>query len=103
MFIFEKALVLSMICSKCENEDEKISKEEESIEICQEIRLKSIDETRNYFIKEIGQNELISKKKKKVCTTSFFGYWMHFNLSVFVSLLGTPIGIMSFAVGLKFV
>ena len=73
MFIFEKALVLSMICSKCENEDEKISKEEESIEICQEIRLKSIDETRNYFIKEIGQNELISKKKKKVCTTSFFG------------------------------
>ena len=101
MFIFEKALVLSMICSKCENEDEKISKEEESIEICQEIRLKSIDETRNYFIKEIGQNELISKKK--VCTTSFFGYWMHFNLSVFVSLLGTPIGIRSFAVGLKFV
>ena len=34
----EKALVLSIICSKCENEDEKIFTEEESIEI-----LKSLD------------------------------------------------------------
>ena len=25
--IFRKALVLSIICSKCENEDEKVSKE----------------------------------------------------------------------------
>ena len=31
--IFEKALVLSIICSKCGNEDEKIFKEEESTEI----------------------------------------------------------------------
>ena len=31
--IFEKTLVLSFICSKCKNEDEKIFKEEESIEI----------------------------------------------------------------------
>ena len=30
----------------------------------QEFRLKNIKETRNYFIKEIGQNELISKKQK---------------------------------------
>ena len=28
-----KTLVLSIICSKCKNEDEKIVKEEESIEI----------------------------------------------------------------------
>ena len=32
-YIFEKTLVLSIICSKCENEDEKILKVEESIEI----------------------------------------------------------------------
>lgn len=33
----------------------------------QEFRLKDIDGTRNYFIAEINQNELISKKRKKVC------------------------------------
>ena len=32
-YIFEKTLVLSIICSKCKMEDEKILKEEESIEI----------------------------------------------------------------------
>ena len=35
--------------------------------ISQEFRLKNIDETINYFIKEINQNELMSKKHKKVC------------------------------------
>ena len=33
--------------------------------ICQEFRFKNIEETRNYFIKEIGQNELMSNKHKK--------------------------------------
>ena len=32
-FFWKKALVISIICSKCVNEDEKIFKEEESIEI----------------------------------------------------------------------
>ena len=32
-YLLEKTLVLSIICSKCKNEDEKIFKEEESIEI----------------------------------------------------------------------
>ena len=32
-FLLEKTLVLSIICIKCENVDEKIFKEEESIEI----------------------------------------------------------------------
>ena len=32
-YIFEKTLVISIIFSTCENEDEKIFKEEESIEI----------------------------------------------------------------------
>ena len=32
-YIFEKTLVFSIVCSKCKNENEKIFKEEESIEI----------------------------------------------------------------------
>ena len=37
--------------------------------ISQEFRLKNIDETRNYFLEEIKQNEMMSRKHKKVCTT----------------------------------
>ena len=37
--------------------------------INQEFRLKNIDETKNYFIREIEQNELMSKGHKKACTT----------------------------------
>ena len=33
----------------------------------QELRLKNIDGTRNYFIEEINQNELMNKKHKKAC------------------------------------
>ena len=33
----------------------------------QEFRLKKIDEIINYLIEEINQNELMSKKHKKVC------------------------------------
>ena len=55
----------------------------------QEFRLKNIDETKNYFLEEIKQNELISGEYKKVCTTvnyiehyfcfSFYNYWMYLN------------------------
>ena len=31
----------------------------------QEVRLKNIDETKNYLIEEISWNELMSKKRKK--------------------------------------
>ena len=37
--------------------------------ISQEFRLKVIDETRNYFVREIEQNESTIKNNKKVCTT----------------------------------
>ena len=39
LYFSEKALVLSIICSKCKNEDEKIFKEEESIEILKNLGL----------------------------------------------------------------
>ena len=78
--------------------------------ISQEFRLKNIAETRNYSLKEIEHNELMSKKHKKVFTT--LNYNKHFlilaskttgciPISTFASLLGIPIGITSFAIGLK--
>ena len=36
--------------------------------VSQELRLKNIDKTRNYFFREINLNELMSKKHEKVCT-----------------------------------
>ena len=37
--------------------------------ISQEFKLKDIDETRNYLIGKINQNDLMSKKHKIVCAT----------------------------------
>ena len=78
--------------------------------IGQEFRFKNIDETRNYFLEEIKQNELMSKKHKKVCTT--LNYIEHFLIlaftitgctliSAFASLISIPLGITSSAIGLK--
>ena len=36
----------------------------------QEFRLKNIDEARNYFLKEIKQNELISRNHRKALYNS---------------------------------
>ena len=78
--------------------------------ISQEFRLKNIDETRNYFHEEIKQNELMSRRHKKVCAT--LNYTEHFlilastitgciSISAFASLLGVPIGIASSAIGCR--
>ena len=75
-----------------------------------EFRLKNIDETRNYFVEEIDQNELMNNKRKMVCKT--IDYIEHFlilvstvtgriSVSTFDSLAGVSIGIMSSAIGLK--
>ena len=53
----------------------------------QEFTLKIINETRNYFLEETEQNELIIRTHRKVCATvnyieyflSFYNYWMYFN------------------------
>ena len=76
----------------------------------QEFRLKNIDETRKYSLEEIEQNELMSRKHKKVFIT--LNYIEHFlilasaitsciSISAFASLIGTPIGITNSAIGLK--
>ena len=59
--------------------DEKIS---------QELRLKSIEKTRNHFIEKIEQNELMSKKHKKVCRA------LHY-LEHFLILASTVTGCIS--------
>ena len=44
--------------------------------MCLEFRLKNIDETRHYFLEERQQNELMSRKHRKVCTS--LNYIKHF-------------------------
>ena len=78
--------------------------------ISQEFILRNINETRNYFLEEIQQNESISEKHKKICTT--LNYIEHFlilastitgciSISAFSSLTGIPTGVTSSAIGLK--
>ena len=78
--------------------------------ISQELRLRNIDKTRKYFLKEIEQKDLMSRKCKKVCTT--LNYIEHFltltsaitgcvSISGFASLIGIPIEITSSAIGSK--
>ena len=77
--------------------------------ISQEFTVKNIDETRNYFLEDIEQNELMSRKHKKVCKT--LDYIEHFLIlastttgciliSAFASLIAIPIGITSSAIRL---
>ena len=76
----------------------------------QEFRLKNIDETRNYFLQEIKQNELMSKKHKKVCKTINYienvlilapAITICIPITAFASLVGISIGITGSAIGLK--
>ena len=76
----------------------------------QEFRLKNMNETRNYFLGEIKQNQLMNRKHKKVCTTlSYIEHILilaftitgYVSVSAFASLLGTPVGITTSAIGLK--
>ena len=78
--------------------------------LSQEFRLRNIDDTRNYLIKEINRNELMSKKHEKVCTT--LNYIEHslilvstitgcVFISSFASLIGILIRNTSEAIGLK--
>ena len=61
--------------------------------INQEFRLKRIDGIKNYLIEVISQNKSMSKEHKKVFTV--------FTAFAFASLVGIPIGISSFTIGLK--
>ena len=69
-----------------------------------EFRFKNIDETRNYFLAEIEQNEFIGEKHKTFCAT--LNYSERFlilapaitgciSISAFATLLSISIGISS--------
>ena len=103
----------------------KIFQEEESIKILkilglinniqeyrinQEFRLKKIDGIKNYLIEEINQNELMSAKDKRVCRVlnyikntliAIFTITCCVSISVFLFLVGIPMGIVSSTIGLK--
>ena len=75
-----------------------------------DFRLKKIDETRNYRLEEIKQNDLMSQKHKKVSgALNCFELFLVFvsaisrcvSISAFASLVGVPIGIASYSVGLN--
>ena len=61
--------------------------------ISQKFKLKNKDETRNNFLEEIEQNELMSRKHKKVCTT--LNYIQH--LLIPVPTITGSISISAFA------
>ena len=72
---------------------------------------KNIDKTKSYFLEEIEQKELMSKKHKTVCTTLYYIEQLLvlasaitgcISTSAFASLLGTPVGITTSAAGLNF-
>ena len=72
--------------------------------------MKNIYETRNNFLLEINQNELMSKKHKNLCTTlnyiehlliSVSAVTGYVSISAFASLVDIPIGITSSTVRLK--
>ena len=51
-------------------------------------RLKNIDETGNYLLGKMKQNELMSRKHKKVCTTlNYIEFWLLQLLDVFQCML----------------
>ena len=75
----------------------------------QEFRLKKINEIRNYLIEEWNQNELISKKHKKVCRVLYYKHMLIIistitgcvSISAFASLVGISIGISTSTIGVK--
>ena len=78
--------------------------------INREFRLEEIDEIRNYLIKEINQDELMTKKHKKYrCVFSYIDHLLIVIFTItgcvsifaFASLVGIPIGITNSAIGLS--
>ena len=71
-------------------------------EISQEFSIKYVDETKKYFVEQIEQNGLMSKKHKKVCTILNYIEQLlilasvatgRISISTFASLIGISIGI----------
>ena len=67
-------------------------------DVSQEFRWKKIKQINNYFIKEIGQNELLSPKYKQVCLTldyieQFLTLVLAVSICIFISAFASLIDI----------
>ena len=77
--------------------------------LSQEFKLKSAYETKSYFVEEIEENKLMSKKHKKVLTLDYIAHFLilvstvtgYISISDFTSWVGILIEIMSSAIELK--
>ena len=78
--------------------------------ISQKFRQKDIDETRNYFLEELKQTELMRRKYKKFCASpNCIEHFLilasavtgHISITAFASLVGIPIEVTTSGIGLK--
>ena len=76
----------------------------------QKFRLKNTDKTKNDFLEEIQQNELMIRKHEKLCTSLNYieqflilasSITAYISICIFASLIGIPIELASSAIGLK--
>ena len=77
----------------------------------QQFRLNKINEIKNYFIAEIKESELMSKRLSKyIATFDYFDKFLIFlsatsgsiSTASFATVIGTPVGIASASLSLKF-
>ena len=70
--------------------------------ISHEFRLKNIDQTRSYFLKEIKKNELISKMCKKACTKlNYFEHSLILDYAVTGCISNSAVSLIDFLIGIK--
>ena len=110
-YLLEKTIFLVLFAvSKRMKMKNYLKKKSSILDISQGFRLNTIDETRNVFLEEIKQNELMSKKHKNVCT--ILNYIEHFlilpstmtgytSIFDFAFLICIPIGITRSAIGIQ--
>ena len=96
------------LITNIEKYQKKYNMPEENID--KELKLKKIDEIRNYLIEETNRDELISTNHKKICIVlNYSSYFFVVTYTIagcvsifaFASLVDIPIGITSSANGLE--
>ena len=72
------------------------------VNLRQQSRLKNTDEARNCFLEEIKQNELMSKKHEKVCTTlNYIEHILILTSTITGCILISAFSSLSSVIGLK--
>ena len=80
------------------------------VNLIQKFRSKNLRETRNYYVQEIEENDLLNKKPKMLwMTLNYIGHFLnltstiagYISISAFGSLVSVPVGITSSAIELN--